>query len=243
MQDRISGPDFDLNLAHRELQIIKNDLHCNAVRICGRDVGRLVATAEDALGQGLEVWLSPELWDHTPTDTLDYLADAAAACEPLRQQWPDRVVLSVGSELTLFMQGILPGKDVLDRIGNPLRLAATMLRLKVLGTHNKPFIGRIRRGTRPIRELSEASSPGCDRVRAFDRLRRPSRLVLGESCGFPASLDLVYRQFERDNPTSSTTRSGYLPTHRSPSWMRPSWGPASRSTHWVAVENRTRCQA
>ena len=145
-------PDFDLNLVHRELQIIKNDLHCNAVRICGRDVGRLVVTAEDALGQGLEAWLSPELWDHKPTDTLDYLADAAAACEPLRQQWPDRVVLSVGSELTLFMQGILPGKNVLDRIGNPLRLAATMVRLKVLGSHNKPLNDFLAKASRTARQ-------------------------------------------------------------------------------------------
>jgi hypothetical protein len=47
-------PLFDPKLVHRELEIIKNDLHCNAVRICGLDIGRLVTAAEDALGLGPE---------------------------------------------------------------------------------------------------------------------------------------------------------------------------------------------
>ena len=56
-------PKFDPKQVHRELEIIKNDLHCNTVRICGLDLKRLETAAEDALTQGLEVWLSPEMWD------------------------------------------------------------------------------------------------------------------------------------------------------------------------------------
>ena len=52
-------PIFDPKIVHRELEIIKNDLHCNAVRICGLDINRLMKASEDALQQGLEVWLSP----------------------------------------------------------------------------------------------------------------------------------------------------------------------------------------
>ena len=74
-------PVFDLHVVHRELQIIKDDLYCNAVRICGRDIGRVVAAAEDALGQGLEVWLSPELWNKSQGETLAYIAD-----EPQQQR-------------------------------------------------------------------------------------------------------------------------------------------------------------
>src|SRR5262249_32838561 len=114
-------------------------LHCTAVRICGLDLQRLIIAAELALQIGLEVWLSPELWDHDPTETLDYLADAARAAHPLRPRAPHRAVLSVGAELTVFMRGILPGDTVLDRVGNPLRLASTLLRLKTFGTHNKPL--------------------------------------------------------------------------------------------------------
>jgi hypothetical protein len=56
-------PAFDPHIVHRELEIIKQDLHCNAVRICGLDLDRLLTATEDALKQGLEVWLSPEMWD------------------------------------------------------------------------------------------------------------------------------------------------------------------------------------
>lgn len=123
----------------RELEIIYGDLRCTAVRICGLGVDRVVTAAEMALEAGLETWLSPEMWDHEPVQVLDYLAGAARAAEVVRRRWPGRVVLSVGSELTLFMRGILPGDTVLDRVGSPVRIAQTMLRLKVLRTHNKPL--------------------------------------------------------------------------------------------------------
>ena len=58
-QDYLSRPTFDSQIIHRELEIIRDDLHCNAVRISGTDVDRLIVAAEDALGLGLEVWLSP----------------------------------------------------------------------------------------------------------------------------------------------------------------------------------------
>ena len=108
-------PVFDPRVVHRELEIIKNDLHCNAVRICGLDIDRLMTAAEDAFGLGLEVWLSPEMWDKSPDETLDYITKAAAAAEQLRRRWPERLVFVVGSELTLFMQGIVPGHNLVER--------------------------------------------------------------------------------------------------------------------------------
>ncbi|HTS14060.1 MAG TPA: hypothetical protein VMH24_00210, partial [Candidatus Sulfotelmatobacter sp.] len=51
-------PVFDLPVVRRELEIIHDDLHCNAVRICGRDIGRLETATEAALELGLEVWLT-----------------------------------------------------------------------------------------------------------------------------------------------------------------------------------------
>jgi hypothetical protein len=41
-------PKFDPKIIHRELEIIKRDLHCNAVRICGLDIDRLLAASKDA---------------------------------------------------------------------------------------------------------------------------------------------------------------------------------------------------
>ncbi len=46
-------PKFDPKQVHRELEIIKNDLHCNTVRICGLDLKRLEIAAEEALTHGL----------------------------------------------------------------------------------------------------------------------------------------------------------------------------------------------
>ena len=91
----------------------------DAVRICGQDIDRLVGAAQDALDLNLEVWLSPELWDRSPSETLTYIAEAAGAAATLRSARTDAVVLSVGSESTLFMAGIVEGNTVFERLGHP----------------------------------------------------------------------------------------------------------------------------
>ncbi len=112
-------PVFDPRVVQRELEIIRNDLHCNAVLICGLDINRLATAAKMALGLGLEVWLSPEMWDKSQAETLAYITKAAGAAEGLRAQFPERLVMMVGSELTLFMQGIVPGRNSTERKRNP----------------------------------------------------------------------------------------------------------------------------
>jgi hypothetical protein len=112
-------PKFDARIVRRELGIIKYDLHCNAVRIQGLDIDRLMTASEDALSEGLEVWLSPELWDRSQDETLEYVTRVAERAEELRQRWPGKLVFSVGSELTLFSQGMIEGKNVFDRISRP----------------------------------------------------------------------------------------------------------------------------
>src|SRR6266498_57378 len=78
-RDYVSRPNFDTSIMKRELEIIQQDLHCNAVRISGTDLDRLMIAAEEALKQGLEVWLSPHLHDYDPQMTLAYTAQCAAA--------------------------------------------------------------------------------------------------------------------------------------------------------------------
>lgn len=112
-------PDFTQEAAQRELEIIRNDLHCNAVRICGEDVDRLAIAAEIALSLGLEAWVSPELWDHGADETLDYIAIAARRMQGFQRKRPDQLVLVVASEVTLFTQGIVEGNSVFERLGNP----------------------------------------------------------------------------------------------------------------------------
>ena len=125
-------PKFEPKIVQRELGIIKNDLHCNAVRICGLDIDRLATAGEDALSQGLEVWLSPEMWDRSQDETSEYIARAAEGAEGLWKRWPGKLVLSVGSELTLFSQGIVEGKNVFDRISR-----ASLWGDVMAGKHNR----------------------------------------------------------------------------------------------------------
>lgn len=141
-------PKLDLATAERELQIARDDLHCNAVRLIGRDVDRLVGVAERALALGLEVWLSPALWGRSPDETLHYDVSAAERAERLRQQHPGRFVLVLGSELTLFMQGIVPGKDF------AARTREAFIRIKT-GDHSandrlNAFLGRASTAVRDV---------------------------------------------------------------------------------------------
>lgn len=77
-------PRFGPAVARRELEIIRDELHCNAVRITGQDVTRLAAAAEAALELGLEVWLSPTLHEKSQDQTLAHFLAAAHAAEELR---------------------------------------------------------------------------------------------------------------------------------------------------------------
>jgi hypothetical protein len=141
-------PAFDPKVVHRELEIIHEDLHCNAVRICGLDIDRLMTAAKDALKQGLEVWLSPEMWDKSPEQTLDYIAKAASAAERLRQRWPQHVVFSVGSEATLFMQGIVQGRNILQRMHRPSFWADIQA-----GKHNRPLNAFLTQANQAVRQV------------------------------------------------------------------------------------------
>jgi len=106
---------FDPDIMKREIDIIRNDLHVNAVRVCGGDTGRLEETARYALDQGLSVWFSPIFVDASPEDTILSITRCAGVAEELRRQYPD-LIFVVGGELTFFMKGILRGVDVYSRI-------------------------------------------------------------------------------------------------------------------------------
>jgi hypothetical protein len=140
-------PNYSPNVVSRELEIIKNDLHCNAVRIQGFYLDRLVTASEIALKLGLEVWFSPEMWDRTQDETLEYLKKAASAAEVLRARFPGRVVFSLGSELTLFMQGIVEGKSVFERMSSPSFLANIRT-----GAHNAPLNSFLVRANKAVKD-------------------------------------------------------------------------------------------
>jgi hypothetical protein len=158
-------PVFDTGEMHRELEIIKEDLHCNAVRICGQDIDRLTTVGRDALEQGLEVWLSPELWDHSPEETLEYVVEAARQAEELRRGGRGQVVFSVGTELTLFMRGILEGDTFIERFRHPsfeekIRPVSTTLRSTRSWRGRTMPCARCSRATSPTRPYRSRASTG-----------------------------------------------------------------------------------
>jgi hypothetical protein len=122
-----SREPFDVEVVKRELQIIHDDLHCNAVRVTGGDPERLEIAAGIAAEAGLEVWFSPFTCDLTYAEMIDLLADCAERAEQLRRQGA-AVVLVVGAEISLLNKGFLPG----DTIGERMELLADMQRLRAL---------------------------------------------------------------------------------------------------------------
>jgi hypothetical protein len=106
---------FDPAVVKREMQIIHDDLHCNAVRITGGNADRLEQAAIYAASTGLQIWFSPFTCDLTCDELLDFLDNAAARAEQLRQQGAEIVFLT-GSELSLFTRGFLPGETLAERL-------------------------------------------------------------------------------------------------------------------------------
>jgi len=114
---------FDPEIVKREMQVIREELHCNAVRVWGGVQERLKIAATHAANAGLEVWYSPFTTDLTAEQMLDFLAEAAEHCERLRTAGTD-VVLVLGAELSLVQKGFFPGETWMDRLafltpGNP----------------------------------------------------------------------------------------------------------------------------
>jgi len=143
-------PDYDPNTVQRELEIIKKDLHCNSVGISGKDIGRVMLTAETALSLGLEAWLNPADWGNKPPEpTLSYITEAAKAARPLHERYPGKVVFSLGSEFTLFMQGIIEGRTFMARAKNLSQGGAGIKE----GKHNQPLNDFLSKAVSEVRKV------------------------------------------------------------------------------------------
>jgi hypothetical protein len=105
------------NFVRNELASIAGDLHANAVLILGSDLERLADSAAMAAEEDLSVWLEPRHFDAGASETLEFVGDVAARAEALRRNHP-AIGLSLGVELTLFLDGLVPGDDWLERGGN-----------------------------------------------------------------------------------------------------------------------------
>lgn len=119
---------FDPATVRREMQIIRNELRCDAVRVTGGDRVRLETAARHAADAGLEVWYSPFTNGLTQGELLDFLADGAERAERLRRTGAE-VVFLTGSEISLFTTGFLPGDTFEARaavLADPQRMRAAL---------------------------------------------------------------------------------------------------------------------
>ncbi|WP_329122817.1 hypothetical protein [Streptomyces sp. NBC_01465] len=110
-----SRTEFDAATVRREMQIIAEDLHCDAVRISGGDPERLTAAAEAAAAAGLEIWFAPFPCDLPADELLAVLTDCADRAEAIRGTGAE-VVYVTGCEISLFNPGFLPGEGLMERI-------------------------------------------------------------------------------------------------------------------------------
>jgi hypothetical protein len=131
---QISSEPFDLTVVRRELAIIRDDLHCNAVQIIGGDPDRLELAAGAAAELGLEVWFSPYPLELDPEQIRTLFRDCAERAERLRQQGAT-VVFVAGVELSVMNRGFLAGESPEERIeqllSQPDRRADAMRELGV----------------------------------------------------------------------------------------------------------------
>ncbi|MET8542339.1 hypothetical protein ABZW03_17020 [Kitasatospora sp. NPDC004799] len=138
---RTSREHFDPAVVRRELAVIRDDLHCNAVQIVGGDPDRLELAAAAAAELGLEVWFSPYPLELDPEQILALLRDCAERAERLRQQGA-AVVFVAGVELSVMNRGFLPGESPEERVeelmGRPERRAEEM---RELGVRINAFLG------------------------------------------------------------------------------------------------------
>ncbi|GGO75149.1 hypothetical protein [Nonomuraea cavernae] len=124
---------FDPGVVRREMRIIREELHCDAVRVTGGDPDRLATAAGHAARAGLEVWYSPFTNGLTRDELMAFIVDGAERAERLRAEGA-HVIFLTGSEISLFTGGFLPGDSLEERLGviaEPARVRAALPELRV----------------------------------------------------------------------------------------------------------------
>jgi hypothetical protein len=149
----LTRENFDISDVEKEIEIIKADLHCNALRISGLHIERLIKIAEIALQKGLTVWLSPALHYATLENTLRYILENAAEAEKLRLRFPD-VIFVLGCELSIFTSGFIKGdtgRKRLQTLFSPLSLLKN--KIGIHRSYNKRLSKFLLEATKEVREI------------------------------------------------------------------------------------------
>ncbi|WP_269855496.1 hypothetical protein [Streptomyces sp. RPT161] len=113
--DESSRPHFDADAVRRDMAVIVNELHCDAVRVSGADPERLSVAAQAAAEAGLEVWFAPFPCNMAREQLIEYFAECARRAQRIRATGAE-VVYVTGCEVSLFNPGFIPGDDLDARL-------------------------------------------------------------------------------------------------------------------------------
>ncbi|MCW3820252.1 hypothetical protein ONA91_38065 [Micromonospora sp. DR5-3] len=105
---------FDPDIVAKDMRIIRDDLHADAVRITGGVADRLEIAARHAVAAGLEVWYCPFTNGLTNDQLLAFLLDAAERAERIRREGAN-VRFLTGSEISMMTIGLMPGDTLTER--------------------------------------------------------------------------------------------------------------------------------
>jgi hypothetical protein len=120
----ITHEPFDPGVVARDMRVIRDDLHADAVRITGGIADRLETAARLAADAGLEVWYCPFTNDLTTDQLLAFLLDAAERAERIRLEGANIRFLT-GSEISIMTIGLMPGDTLTERaaaLADPARI-------------------------------------------------------------------------------------------------------------------------
>ena len=153
---RITRRHLDERVMRRELEVIRDELHATHVRVVASEPARLGTVAAAVAQAGLGLWYSPVVFDYDPPETAHRTVAIAAHAEALRQRLGVPVTFVAGSEATLFMRGLLPGKHLTERVAR-MKADPSLLRSGDLARYLTTVAGELRPVFRGL--LTYASLP------------------------------------------------------------------------------------
>ncbi len=107
---------LDERVMRREVEVIRDELHATHVRVVASDPVRLDTVATAVVEAGLGLWYSPAVFDYDPAETVRRTVAMARHAEVLRRRPGGQVTFVAGSEATLFVRRLVPGKRLTDRL-------------------------------------------------------------------------------------------------------------------------------
>ena len=111
----LSVENFDSARVDYDMNVIKNILCCNTVRIEGESIARLVVASRIADKYDLKILFNPWKMEVDRDQTIEYMANAAISAEKLRKEGIDLIFVA-GCEYSLFCKGVFPGNTFDDRM-------------------------------------------------------------------------------------------------------------------------------